>query len=358
MMYTSKDIGYTYKFQFMFNLRLYNFFIYHSILNSLSFFDIRRKDVMEQTSEGKTFDLNGHEIRETILYVNGKYVRKSQAVISVYDSGFQHGDGVYEGIRAYDNRIFMLHEHVKRLYESCKSLDIYLERDVPYEQMIEIVKETVRRNIAFGVHDIHMRLQATRGVKCQTGMHPNLNVTPCSVVICVDEKPPIFNKQGVKLITSTLRRYPPHLLDPKIHSCNQLNQIMAATEALRQGADEAIMLDMNGFVAETNSATLLMVKDGELLIPTTDCILVSITRKIVMAIAAEHHIPCVERNVSVSEFYNADEAFICGTVGEIAPVCQIDGKAIGKDIPGPITARLALEYRKQTQLYGVLIDEA
>lgn len=306
--------------------------------------------------QAPTFNLNGYEIRDTILYVNGEYVPKSKAVISVYDSGFQHGDGVYEGIRAYDRRIFMLHEHVKRLYESCKSLDIPLERDVPYDQMIEIVKETVRRNLAIGVHDIHMRLQVTRGIKRQTGMHPNLNVTPCSVVNCVDEKPPIFNKAGVKLITSSLRRYPPNLLDPKIHSCNQLNQIMAAIEALRQGADEAIMLDMNGFVAETNSTTLLMAKDGALVIPTTDCILVSITRKIVMEIAAAHGIPCIERNVSVSEFYNADEAFICGTVGEIAPVCLIDGKTIGHAVPGPITELLSREYRKQTEQYGVTID--
>ena len=311
---------------------------------------------MDNPKDSKTYTLNGHEIRETIVYVNGDYVRKSQAVISVYDSGFQHGDGVYEGIRAYDNRVFMLHEHVKRLYESCKTLDIPLAKGVPYDQMIEIVKETVRRNIAFGVHDIHMRLQVTRGIKCQTGMHPNLNVTPCSVVICVDEKPPIFNKAGVKLITSTLRRYAPQYMDPKIHCCNQLNQIMAACEALRQGADEAIMLDQNGFVAETNSTTLLMVKDGEIVIPTTDCILVSITRKIVMAIAAENNIPCVERNVSISEFYNADEAFICGTVGEIAPICWIDGKTVGETVPGPITTMLSQEYRKQTEKYGVSVD--
>lgn len=303
----------------------------------------------------ETFSINGTEIDETMIYVNGEFVKKSEAKISVYDSGFQHGDGVYEGIRAYGDKIFMLKEHVKRLYESCKALDINI--GISQEEMIEIVKETVRRNIDFGVENIHMRLQVTRGLKKQTGMHPNLNVTNSSIVICVDEKPPIFNKKGIKLITSTLRRYPPYLMDPKIHCCNQLNQIMAAIEALRQGAEEAIMLDVNGFVAETNSTTLLMVKDNEIIIPTTDHILVSITRKIVMDIAQENGLKYIERNVSVTEFYNADEVFICGTVGEIAPVYEIDGKSIGQKVPGDITTLLSEEYRKKTEKYGISINE-
>lgn len=303
----------------------------------------------------ETFNINGTEINETLIYVNGEFAKKSEAKISVYDSGFQHGDGVYEGIRAYDNKIFMAEEHVKRLFESCKSLDINI--GISEDEMIEIIKETVRKNIEFGVENIHMRLQVTRGLKKQTGMHPNLNVTNSSIVICVDEKPPIFNKKGIKLITSTLRRYPPNLMDPKIHCCNQLNQIMAAIEALRQGAEEAIMLDVNGFVAETNSTTLLMVKNNQIILPTTDHILVSITRQIVMDIAHEKGLKYIERNVSVSEFYNADEVFICGTVGEIAPVYEIDGKSIGQKVPGDITSMISEEYRKKTENYGVPVYE-
>lgn len=295
--------------------------------------------------------LNGELVAETIIYVNGEFVKKTEAKISVYDSGFQHGDAVYEGIRAYGNKVFMLEEHVKRLYESCKAIDIR----VPMTQadMIEIVKETVRRNIDYGVSDIHMRLQVTRGLKAQTGMHPNLNISEASVVICVDEKPPIFSSGGIDLITSILRRSSPNIIDAKIHSCNQLNQIMAVIEAQNQGADEAIMLDVDGFVAETNSTTLIMVKDNEILMPTGDHILVGITRQIVKEIAVDNNIKFSERNISIVEFYNADEAFVCGTVGEITPVKHIDYKPIGAQTPGKITSLMSREFKKRTEKFGI-----
>lgn len=270
--------------------------------------------------------INGQKLKNTIIYVNGEFVRKEEAKISVYDSGFQHGDGVYEGIRVYNDKLFMLKEHVQRLYESCKTLDIKI--DLSQEELMEIVKETVRKNLDAGFNDLHIRLQVTRGLKGMTGMNPKMNLTEYSLVICVDEKKPIFNKEGIKLITATLLRFSPQYLDAKIHSCNQLNQIMAAIEANRQGAAEAIMLDANGFVAETNSTTLVMVKDGQFLLPKIDYILPGITRKILIEIARSNNIPTIERNISVSEFYNADEVFICGTVGEIVPVYEIDGRTI------------------------------
>lgn len=300
-------------------------------------------------------EFNGEKIADTILYVNGDYVKKSEAVISVYDSGFQHGDGVYEGIRAYGRKVYMLDEHVKRLYESCKALDI--DVGVTQDEMKQIVKTLVKKNIESGIEHIHMRLQITRGFKIQTGMHPNLNITRSSIVICVDEKPPIFNKKGVRLITSILRRYNPQYMDPKIHCCNQLNQIMAACEALRQGVDEAIMLDQNGYVAETNSTNLQMVKDGIVIFPTTDSQLHGITRKTVMEIAQEMGLKVEVRNISLTEFINADEVFICGTVGEIAPVCEIDGKSIGTVVPGSFTAKLSEAYRARTEKYGVSVDD-
>lgn len=310
---------------------------------------------LSQLEKDGVLRFNGKEIADTILYVNGDFVRKSEAVISVYDSGFQHGDGVYEGIRAYGRKVYMLDEHVKRLYESCKCLDIRIEKTP--EEIKQIVLELVRRNLLVGIHHIHMRLQVTRGFKIQTGMHPNLNITQSSIVICVDEKMPIFNKEGVILITSTLKRYSPLYMDPKIHCCNQLNQIMAAIEALRQGADEAIMLDQNGFVAETNSTNLQMIKDGILILPTIDCQLPGITRRTIKQIAKNLGMEVEERNVSVAEFYNADEVFICGTVGELAPVSMIDGKTIGIKVPGKFTEKLSEEYKKQTEKYGVSIDE-
>ena len=310
---------------------------------------------LSQLTEDGSIMLHGQKIADTILYVNGDFVKKSEAVISVYDSGFQHGDGVYEGIRAYGRKVYRLDEHIKRLYESCYTLGIDIGKTK--DEMKEIVKELIRRNLDAGFTDLHMRLQVTRGFKAQTGMHPTLNVTNASIVICVDQKPPIFNKEGITLVTTWLKRYSPSYMDPKIHCCNQLNQIMAACEAIRQGADEAIMLDQNGYVAETNSTNLQMIKDGVLILPTLDSQLPGITRKTMIQIAKEMGMEVQVRNVSVSEYYNADEVFICGTVGEVVPVKMIDGKKIGTQIPGPITEKFSQEYKKMTETLGVSIDD-
>ena len=310
---------------------------------------------LSQLTEDGSIMLHGQKIADTILYVNGDFVKKSEAVISVYDSCFQHGDGVYEGIRAYGRKVYRLDEHIKRLYESCYTLGIDIGKTK--DEMKEIVKELIRRNLDAGFTDLHMRLQVTRGFKAQTGMHPTLNVTNASIVICVDQKPPIFNKEGITLVTTWLKRYSPSYMDPKIHCCNQLNQIMAACEAIRQGADEAIMLDQNGYVAETNSTNLQMIKDGALILPTLDSQLPGITRKTMIQIAKEMGMEVQVRNVSVSEYYNADEVFICGTVGEVVPVKMIDGKKIGTQIPGPITEKFSQEYKKMTETLGVSIDD-
>ena len=310
---------------------------------------------LSQLTKDGSIMLHGQKIADTILYVNGDFVKKSEAVISVYDSGFQHGDGVYEGIRAYGRKVYRLDEHIKRLYESCYTLGIDIGKTK--DEMKEIVKELIRRNLDAGFTDLHMRLQVTRGFKAQTGMHPTLNVTNASIVICVDQKPPIFNKEGITLVTTWLKRYSPSYMDPKIHCCNQLNQIMAACEAIRQGADEAIMLDQNGYVAETNSTNLQMIKDGALILPTLDSQLPGITRKTMIQIAKEMGMEVQVRNVSVSEYDNADEVFICGTVGEVVPVKMIDGKKIGTQIPGPITEKFSQEYKKMTETLGVSIDD-
>jgi len=285
---------------------------------------------------------------DTIVYVNGNFVKKSLACISVYDSGFCHGDGVYEGIRVYNGRIFMLEEHIKRLFESAKTIDIDI--GITQKEMEKIVINTVKAN---KIRDnIHIRLMVTRGIKRVSGMNPKYNIGGASIVVLYDYKPPIYNKSGVKLITSTLRRATPYFLDPKIHSMNQLNQIMASIEANGQGADEAIMLDINGFVAETNGTTIFMVKDGIFLTPTIDYILVGITRKYLIELAKEKGYKVIERNISISEFYNADEVFICGTVGEVVPVSEIDGKKIGERVPGKYTNWLVNEYKKMTSKLG------
>ena len=285
---------------------------------------------------------------ETIVYVNGKFVKKSLAFISVYDSGFMHGDGIYEGIRIYQGKLFMLEEHIKRLFESAKTINIDI--GISREEMKRIVLKTVRVNKI--KDDIHIRLMVTRGKKIVSGMNPKYNIGEASIVALYDYKPPIYNKSGVKLITSTLRRAAPYFLDPKIHSTNQLNQIMASIEANRQGANEAIMLDINGFVAETNGTTIFMVKDGIFFTPTIDYILVGITRKYLIDLAKEKGHKVIERNISISEFYNADEVFICGTVGEVVPVSEIDGKKIGERVPGKYTKWLMYEHKKMTSKLG------
>jgi len=292
-------------------------------------------------------------MREPILYVNGQFVEKSKAMISVYDSGFQHGDGVYEGIRVYNGRVFMLKEHIKRLFESAKAVDIDI--GLTREEMEELVLKTLRMNPEMR-DNVHIRLQVTRGKKYVTGMNPKFNEGKASIVIILDYKEPIFKKEGVKLITSRHIRGTPHLIDPKIHTTNQMHQILAAIEANRQGADEAIMLDPNGFVAETNGTTIFMVKDGEIVTPTTKYILVGITRGLLLQVSRQNGWPVKERDISISELYNADEVFICGTVGEIVPVVEIDGKKIGQQVPGPITEKLMMRYKEMTRTMGIPID--
>lgn len=285
---------------------------------------------------------------DTIVYVNGNYVLKSRAVISIYDSGFQHGDGVYEGIRAYGDKIFMLEAHLDRLYASLKALNISF--DLSKEELTHIIKTLVKKNNDLGFSHIHMRLQVTRGYKAQTGMHTNLNITPYSLVICADEKPPIFESHPLRLVTVYLRRYSPAYLDAKIHSCNQLNQIIAADEALRQGADEAIMLDERGFVAETNSTNIQFIKDDTLYMPLASYQLPGITRGLIQTLAPEIGLNVVEKDCSLTEFYNADEVFLSGTVGELASVCEIDGRSIGSgDYP---------KTRELLELYHKYIEES
>jgi branched-chain amino acid aminotransferase len=291
---------------------------------------------------------------DTIVYVNGQFVRKSEAVISIYDSGFCHGDGAYEGIQLYDGRVFRLEAHIRRLYEALKMLDI--DPGIDQDAMAMIVMDTFRANEQRT--DLHMRLQITRGRKRMTGMNPKLNIGPASIVAFVDVKPPIFDKTGITLVTSSIRRASPNVMDAKVHHINQLNQIMANIEANRQGADEAIMLDDRGFVAETNSTTLFAIKDGALLTPLPTYIVVGITRGILLDLAPELDLMPREADLSLYDFITADEVFICGTVGELVPVKAIDGKPIGMDgaaMPGPFTQALMDRYKALTDSEGTPI---
>lgn len=279
---------------------------------------------------------------ELQVYVQGRLVPAAQATVSVWDSSFQHGDAVYEGLRVYGGRVFRLHEHLQRLYDCAGAVMI----DIPLsmEEMATAVRDTVRAN---GLTDnAHIRLTVTRGTKRITGMDPQLSATQGTVVIIAEPKEPSFPRSGIRLITSSVRRMPAACLDPKIHSCNQLGQILAKIEANNAGADEALMLDVNGFVAETNSANVFVVKGQRVMTPTRDACMPGLTRGYVLTKAPELGYPATEENISLTDVYWADEMIVCGTVCEIVPVTSVDGRRIGTGAPGPFARRMLEEYLK------------
>lgn len=258
------------------------------------------------------------------MFVNGEIVARDLAKVSVFDSSVQGGDAVWEGLRVYPGRkIFKLSEHLKRLRESAKTLDF---AHIPPEQLIrKAIDATLQANRMDD--NAHIRLTLTRGEKITSGMDPRLNTKGSCLIVLAEWKVPVYDQHGIRLITSSIRRNSPQNLDSKIHHNNLLNNILAKIEANYAGADDAVMLDLNGFVSETNATNIFMVKDGTIHTPHADSCLPGITRKTVMEIAGHLQIPCKERNISVSEFHTADEVFVTGTMGELTKVNSIDGRA-------------------------------
>ncbi|NNV54459.1 aminotransferase class IV [Limnovirga soli] len=259
------------------------------------------------------------------VFVGGKLYHRNEAKVSVFDSSVQGGDAVWEGLRVYDGKIFKLDNHIDRLHASAKTLAF---TDIPDKTYIkDAIKQTLAANSMFT--DTHIRLTLTRGEKVTSGMDPRLNQKGSCLIVLAEFKPPVFdNAKGIKLITSHMRRNSPMHLDSKIHHNNLLNNILAKIEANYCGADAAIMLDNLGFVSETNDCNIFMVKKGTLLTPHADACLTGITRETVLVLAETLGIKAIERNISISEFYNADEVFITGTMGELTPVYEIDGRII------------------------------
>lgn len=259
------------------------------------------------------------------VFVGGKLYHRNEAKVSVFDSSVQGGDAVWEGLRVYDGKIFKLDNHIDRLHASAKTLAF---TDIPDRAYIkDAIKQTLAANSMFT--DTHIRLTLTRGEKVTSGMDPRLNQKGSCLIVLAEFKPPVFdNAKGIKLITSHMRRNSPMHLDSKIHHNNLLNNILAKIEANYCGADAAIMLDNLGFVSETNDCNIFMVKKGTLLTPHADACLTGITRETVLVLAETLGIKAIERNISISEFYNADEVFITGTMGELTPVYEIDGRTI------------------------------
>jgi branched-chain amino acid aminotransferase len=274
--------------------------------------------------------------RDVIVSVGGHLTHRSRAAVSPFDSSVQGGDAVWEGLRLYRGRIFRLYEHLARLRRSAKALAF---ETVPSdEEITEHIKQTLRAN---GMTDnVHIRLTLTRGEKITSGMDPRLNTSGPILIVLPEHKPPVYDLSGIRLITSSVRRPPPDCLDPKIHHNNLLPSILAKIEANAAGADDAVMLDHRGFVAETNATNLFLVSDGRLGTPAAAACPEGITRGAVLDLAAGADLPFDVGDFSLSQFYAADEVFVTGTMGGLAPVISIDGRPIADGEPGPVTKQL------------------
>jgi branched-chain amino acid aminotransferase len=292
------------------------------------------------------YDERNADIR---YWVNGVLRHRDEPGISPFDSVVQGGDGVWEGLRVYAGRIYGLHEHLARLRRSAVALGF---ASVPSDQdLVDAISATLRAN---AMDDgVHIRLTLTRGVKVTSGMDPRLNQAGCTLIVLAEHKAPVYDTSGLKLVTSSVRRPGPDVLDPKIHHNNLLNSILAKMEANVAGADDALMLDGRGFVAETNATHLFAVVGDALHTPFTVACPEGITRQTVLELAARNGIEASVRDISLTEMYTADEVFCTGTMGEIAGVTEIDGRPIGTGKVGPVTLRVATLYREHAAASGV-----
>ena len=289
--------------------------------------------------------------QDLIVNINGQLIHRDKAGISPFDSAAQGGDAVWEGLRLYRGRIFKLHEHLDRLHSSATALAFC---EIPSrEKIIEEIKRTLAAN---EMQDgVHIRLTLTRGVKITSGMDPRLNQSGPTLIVLAEHKAPVYAKTGLTLITSKIRRPSPEILDCRIHHANLLNSILAKIEASNAGADDALMLDTRGFVAETNATNIFIVRAGKVETSHIIACPAGITRATVIEICAAEKIRCIETDLSPVDVYGADEIFCTGTMGELAGVIKIDNRVIGDGKVGPITTRLSELYAQRTAREGVQV---
>jgi branched-chain amino acid aminotransferase group I len=282
------------------------------------------------------------------VYVNGDLVDRSDAKISVFDSVVQGGDAVWEGLRVYEGRIAALDGHLARMQNSAKSLAFAAVPTV--DEIRAALFKTLEAN---GMWDgAHIRLTLTRGEKITSGMNPKFNQSGCGLIVLAEWKPPVYSDAGIRVITASTRRNTPQCLDSKIHHNNLLNNILASIEANVAQADSAIMLDVHGFVSETNDTNIFLVRDGLLLTPFADSCLPGLTREMILDIATREKIPAREKNLSLTELYTADEVFTTGTMGELTPILEADGRIIADGKTGKLTRRLQVLHREFAQENG------
>ena len=289
--------------------------------------------------------------RNLIVNINGKLTHRDEAGVSPFDSVVQGGDAVWEGLRLYNGRIFRLTEHLDRLRSSALALAF---AKIPTHE--EITTEIRRTLAANNMRDnVHIRLTLTRGVKYTSGMDPRINIYGPTLIVLAEHKRPVYDKKGITLVTSSVRRFPPDCLDPKIHHNNLIQSILAKIEANVADADDALMLDQRGFIAETNATHVFLVSRGVVLTPRLVACPEGITRAVVIELCRRHGIPCEERDLSLTEAYRADEMFCTGTMGELAPVVKVDGRPIGAAQCGPMTLRLSDLFVELTKVEGVVV---
>ena len=290
--------------------------------------------------------------RDLIVNVGGRLSHRDEAGVSPFDSVVQGGDAVWEGLRLTNGRIFALDEHLDRLRRSAHALGF---ASVPAD---EAIIAEIRRTLAANAMStgVHIRLTLTRGVKLTSGMDPRLNVSGPTLIVLAEFKDPVYDLAGIRLITSSVRRPAPDSLDPKIHHNNLLTSILAKIEANVAGADDAVMLDNRGFIAETNATHLFMVLPGATLAtPTTAACPEGITRATVLRLASSSGITCAEGDYTLPQLYNASEVFVTGTMGGLAPVISVDGRAIGDGTPGPVTKQLTELYANLSASTGTTV---
>jgi len=286
--------------------------------------------------------------RALIVNVNGVLSTRTEARVSPFDSAVQGGDAVWEGLRLYDGRIFRLVEHLNRLHHSAQALAF---ASIPSHD--DIIREIRRTLDANRMRDgVHIRLTLTRGEKITSGMDPRLNQAGPTLIVLAEWKAPVYGTTGLTLMTSAVRRSPPDCLDPRIHHNNLLPSILAKIQATAAGADDALMLDLQGFVAETNATHVFLVSNGVVQTGTTRACPEGITRQTVLDLCATHGIPHTVGDLSLTDVYRADEMFCTGTMGELAAVTRVDGRTIGTGAVGPMTRRLTDLFRAEVARSG------
>jgi branched-chain amino acid aminotransferase len=296
----------------------------------------------------QTFDERN---RDLLVSVGGVLRHRDGPHVSVFDSVVQGGDAVWEGLRLYDGRIFRLDRHLARLRRSAVALSF---GEIPGdEEITAAIAGTLEAN---RMRDgVHIRLTLTRGVKITSGMDPRLNLAGPTLIVVAEHKPPVYDADGITLVTASVRRPGADVLDPKIHHNNLINSILAKLEANAAGTDDALLLDGRGFIAETNATNVFAVVGRAVVTPTTAACPEGITREAVLELleraGIEHHV----RDVAPAELAGADEVFVTGTMGELVPVLAIDGRPVGTGVPGPVTARVTALFRALTSVEGVRV---